>query len=435
MRKPKASFQLSNLPEQSDRLRHPCCLMNRLHILSSRIDTAGSQRPICLECMVLLSMLILYPLGIAGCSNRSQDVQADMLPLAAISARQVAAQGKLLPSTGIISLSALPGDQIESVLVKSGQVVSQGDVLVVMRSNRSRQIELEVAQQKLQEARSQVRAKKSEASLAVQSAELQVQKSELAVDQATKQLSLIKSGDSQLELAQQQMARMTRLQSNPVTRDLVGQSDLDSKSIELQRATQLFKQSVLNAEQMLQSSKLSVIFANEGVEAAKQTLFLIDNSSSIESLEKQIELLQVQLEQTLIVSPSNATVLAIYGSAGEAAGPTPILEIGDLTSMVCIAEVHEVDVARLKLGNPALINSAALPRDLKGSVSQINPLVGSPQLRLPNPLARTDFRSVPVRINIAPEDQAIAAALVQLQVDVTVSPPAVESQPEHSAAL
>ncbi len=37
-------------------------------------------------------------------------------------------------------------------------------------------------------------------------------------------------------------------------------------------------------------------------------------------------------------------------------------------------------------------------------------------------MARSDFRAVPVRIKIDDSQQAVAARLVQLQVDVTITP-------------
>ncbi len=339
-----------------------------------------------------------------------------------IAARQIAAQGKLMPATGIIGLSAVPGDQIESVLVRSGQQVSQGDVLVVMRSNQLRQIELEAAEAKLAEARNQLTATRTEARMGKQAAELKIEQAKLANTQAIKQLEIITSGQSQLDMLRSQVSRLERLRKNAITRDLIGQSDIELKQIDLERADQLYQQSVLTAKQAVQSSEVAIRLAEQASEAATESVQLAQNSTVIESLEKQIELLQAQLDLTRIVAPSDATVLAVSGSVGETAGMTPVLEIGDLSNMICIAEVHEADVSRLAVGDTATMNSAALPSTLKGTVVQVDALVGSPQMRIPNPLARTDFRAVPVRIKIEANQQAIAAALVQLQVDVTISP-------------
>ncbi len=327
-----------------------------------------------------------------------------------------------MPANGITSLSAIPGDQIESILVKSGQQVSQGDVLVVMRSNQIRQLELQAAQTKLAEAKTQFKAKQTEVKLALEAASLKVEQAQLAHTQAKKQLEIANAGDESIKMIRTQIERLKKLRSNAQLATMIGQSEVDTKEIELQRAEQLYKSNILIAEQAVETTSIAIQLAEQARGAAEENVKLVDNSMSVESLEKQIDLLNVQLEMTRVIAPSDATVLAVMASVGETAGPTPVIEVADLSSMICIAEVHEADVARLSIGDKAVMSSAALPSALSGRVIQVDPLVGSPQMRLPNPLARSDFRAVPVRIQIDKEQQAIAARLVQLQVDVTITP-------------
>jgi HlyD family secretion protein len=96
--------------------------------------------------------------------------------------------------------------------------------------------------------------------------------------------------------------------------------------------------------------------------------------------------------------------------------------MADLSEMSCVAEVHESDVGLVRIGQNAAMNSASLPRTLRGKVSRIDRVVGAPQIRSPNPLARSDFRSIAVWIQVAPEDAATAAQRVQLQVEVSITP-------------
>jgi ABC exporter DevB family membrane fusion protein len=203
---------------------------------------------------------------------------------------------------------------------------------------------------------------------------------------------------------------------------MIGQSDIDVKEIELQRSELQLQSTVLTAEQAVESTEIAVRLAEQSRDAAKENSQLFNESKAIESLEKQIELLQIQLESTRIIAPSNSTVLAVMASVGETAGPTPVIDVANLSHMICIAEVHEADVRRLSIGDKAILSSAALPNIITGKVIRIDTMVGSPQMRLPNPMARSDFRAVPVRIDIDPEHQAVAAKLVQLQVDVTITP-------------
>jgi HlyD family secretion protein len=89
--------------------------------------------------------------------------------------------------------------------------------------------------------------------------------------------------------------------------------------------------------------------------------------------------------------------------------------------MVCVAEVFEADVGRIQIGDTAKLKSSALIRDLEGRVMRVDRVVGGSQLRSPNPMARTDFRSVGVWIELDSKDSLVAAERLQLQVDVLIT--------------
>jgi HlyD family secretion protein len=91
-----------------------------------------------------------------------------------------------------------------------------------------------------------------------------------------------------------------------------------------------------------------------------------------------------------------------------------------LSEMVCVAEVHESDVASITIDDQVEIRSSALGRTLKGRVKRIDRVVGAAQMRSPNPMARSDFRSIPVWIAIDTSDTETAAQRLQLQVDVSI---------------
>ena len=106
---------------------------------------------------------------------------------------------------------------------------------------------------------------------------------------------------------------------------------------------------------------------------------------------------------------------------GELTAQLPLFELANLSEMVCVAEVHESDVASIAIDDLAEIRSSALGRTLKGRVLRIDRVVGATQMRSPNPMARSDFRSIPVWIEIDSTDAAEAAQRLQLQVDVSIN--------------
>jgi len=157
------------------------------------------------------------------------------------------------------------------------------------------------------------------------------------------------------------------------------------------------------------------------IKNAQASLEDLQQPTLFATLEKQIQLLQLQVNLAVLRAPTAGTILQVYVSAGERATTAPIFDFANLDEMVCVAEVHEADIAKIQIGHTAQLKSAALSKQLRGKVSRIDRVVGPPQMRSPNPLARSDFRSIPVWISIHPEDAPIAAERINLQVEVAIA--------------
>ena len=155
--------------------------------------------------------------------------------------------------------------------------------------------------------------------------------------------------------------------------------------------------------------------------SASESLTLVDQGSPVASLEKQIEILKEQVRQSQLLSPLDGFVISVNAEVGERVGQLPLAEVADLSEMACMAEVHESDVGKLAIGNRVELRSPSIQRTLTGTVSRIDRVVGSVQMRSPNPMARSDFRAVPVWITIDPNDVEVASRRLQLQVEVAIS--------------
>jgi len=118
----------------------------------------------------------------------------------------------------------------------------------------------------------------------------------------------------------------------------------------------------------------------------------------------------------------------------------PIMQLGDLSKMVCIAEVYEADVKELAVGQQVTIRSPAFSAPfadgdaennktagdanrqsggIKGRVTRIGNLIASPGLANRNPLAPADRSVVEVRIEIT-DKAAIEHAAKRVGLQVTV---------------
>jgi HlyD family secretion protein len=121
------------------------------------------------------------------------------------------------------------------------------------------------------------------------------------------------------------------------------------------------------------------------------------------------------------MAPMDGQVIQVLAKPGDVSLHTPLLQVADLSKMECVAEVPDRLISQITIGDIAKLQSPALPRELSGTVVEILPIVGNSSLPDPNPLALVDRESVKVRIEINEADVAIAAKLIQLQVNVTFS--------------
>jgi HlyD family secretion protein len=334
---------------------------------------------------------------------------------------QVIAQGRIQPQRGTVRVAALPGDRIEKIAVAPGEFVKKDSFLFELQSFALRTIEYDATKLKLEEAVALSNSKKQEADLAVDGAKLRLQGAKQSLIQANDQKKLATSSRDQVVSLEKQIAMLQSLRENPLTRAAIGTIELESKKGDLNRIQASSEQASLVSNHAVELAQMQVTQAHAALEFALQSRQLLESNLSLKSLDKQLEVLALQMAQGRVTSPISGIVLAVNAEIGERTAQLPIVELADLTSMVCIAEVHEADVGKVAIGDRAELKSASLVKSLRGSVQRIDRVVGAVQMRSPNPMARSDFRAVPVWIAIDTEDVSLASERLQLQVEVSIS--------------
>ena len=350
-------------------------------------------------------------------SIRNRDVSL----IEKVKSSQVLAQGRIQPAKGLVRVGAIPGDRVEQVLVQAGQTIRKLQPLIVLQSQQLRALELEAASLRLEEARAMRQVKQQEADLAIDAAGLKLQSVSQMLTQANSQLALAKKSSEQVDSLGRQISSLQQLRESPLTRAAIGTIELETKKNELTKFSSVSEQTLLAAQQAVEISKLQLAQSEKNLAAAKESRKFVEQATPIAGLEKQIEILKLQSEQSSIVSPLDGVVVTANVEVGERTSQLPLFELANLSEMVCVAEVHESDVASIAIGDLAEIRSSALGRTLNGRVLRIDRIVGAAQLRSPNPMARSDFRSIPVWIEIDSKDVEEAAQRLQLQVDVSIN--------------
>jgi HlyD family secretion protein len=390
--------------------------MMSLQRLFLNISTLSKQVSIC---FAITGMLIAN-----GCngSRTSQSGTKSNNPSGNVADQHtVKAQGRIQPERGLIRISALPGDRVEQIHVRAGDHVLRNQELANLQSQSLRALERQAAMLRLEEAKALRDAKQQEAELNVDAAKLKLEAAKESLQQALEQQAIAKKSFDQLTSIQQQITTLQQLRDAPLTRAAIGTIELEVKKSELQKATTMSEQAILAADQAVHLAQLQVSQGDKMVVSAEKSRSLVDAATPIASLEKQIELLNLQLEQSKILAPLDCVIISVNAEVGERTGPLPLVELADLTTMVCVAEVHESDAARVAVGDVAKLTSSALRTTLTGKVSRIDRVVGAAQMRSPNPMARSDFRSIPVWIVIDKDHTAAATERLQLQVDVSIN--------------
>jgi HlyD family secretion protein len=142
------------------------------------------------------------------------------------------------------------------------------------------------------------------------------------------------------------------------------------------------------------------------------------SESEIVVAKARVAVAQAQLERAYIKAPVSGRILDVLVQPGEFVGIEGLLELGRVDKMYAIAEVYETDIARVKLGQTATVQSDALPRTLNGKVELIRHKVQKQDVTGTDPAAGKDARIIEVEILL--DDSEAAAALTHLQVEIII---------------
>ena len=234
------------------------------------------------------------------------------------------------------SLAFGTGGKVEAVYVEAGDQVSQGDVLAKLDTGA---LELALAQ----------------AELALSSAEYNLDKSQQIYSQPdlTTARAAVTNARSYLNYAQLQLASAN------------SQEDIEYWENEVYQAGV----NLAAAEQRLEEMEA-------GGDSAEVSL----NRLEVAAARKALEQAQKELDEATITAPFDGIVGAVYVDEGDiipppTMAPTVAIYFITPTSLELIAEVDEVDIPLVKVGQSVTIEVDAITDELfEGTVSSISPV-------------------------------------------------------------
>ena len=336
---------------------------------------------------------------------------------------KVTALGRLEPEGEVIELSApltLDGDRIAQLLVKEGKNVKAGQIVAILDSHKRLQDAVMQAKEEVKVAQSELAQVKAGA----KSGEIAAQKATIARLQAenSTQIAAQKANIARLQAELNNAQSEYQRNQNLYQQGAISASDRDSKRLTFETAQQQLAQAQANLKRIRSSGQ-------EQVNAAKATLNQIaevrpvDVKAAQAKIDRAIAALKqakTNLEQAYIRAPMVGQIIKIHVREGEKIADSGVAEIAQTHQMMVVAEIYQTDIAKIKLGQKAVIRGQALTGELEGKVTQIGLQVNRQNVFSNQPGENLDRRVVDVKIRLNPESSKRASGLTNLQVQTAI---------------
>lgn len=338
--------------------------------------------------------------------------------------KKVTALGRLEPEAEAISLAApvdLDGDRLAQLLVTEGDIVKQGQVVVILDAQGRLQDELLQAQEQVKNARAklnQVKAGAKSGEIQAQQATIVQLEAELSGSRET-QNATIARWRSEVRTANAEYNRFVQL----YRQGAIAASNLDTKRLAAETAAAQLQEALATKNRNLDSLQAQI-------NAAKATLNRIAEvrpvdvetaQTEVDSAIASVKRAQTALDRAYIRAPIAGQILKIHTRPGEKLSDEGIVDMGKTDRMIAVAEIYQTDIAKVQVGQQATITSQAFDGEIKGKVAQIGMQVERQKVFSNQPGENLDRRIVEVKILLNPEDSKRVAHLTNLQVQTVIN--------------
>jgi HlyD family secretion protein len=243
-------------------------------------------------------------------------------------------------------------------MVPEGSVVKKGDPVVWLDAT-------DIAKQ-IKDYEASLQSVQSDDQKTIENARLQKYSNEMNVKSAKSQLA---NANAELDAERTKLARTQRLYDAQLTPETALEEE---------------KLAVLGAELGVQNAEISLAKALETQKSAEisTNISLQQSKANVRESNRRLTQLQDQLKEAILISPSDGIVVysqtwrsGTMGKVQEGDQVWPrmnIMTIPDLSNMISITQIDEVDISRIAVGQEVIIRVDALPDvTLHGKVLRI----------------------------------------------------------------
>lgn len=370
-----------------------------------------------------LQHLLLSGLLMVGCQ-----------PLAAISASptptpvaqalsNVSALARIEPSGEIHRVAPPVGRANEPIsrwLVKEGDSVRKGQPIAVMDSETLLLADLARAEAQVERAlaaKSQVEAGPKLGEMRRQEAEIERLRRERSIGLEQNE-SAIRRASTAEGNAKREWERYRAL----MTEGAVSQSLYEQKETDYllrQREREELEQAKARLDATLLASVDSARGELDRIAEVRPTDVRLAQAE-VKTAQAEVARVKAELAKTKVLSPIDGKILEILTRTGELPGTNGLAEIGQVEKMVAIAEVHQQDAARVRLGMVAEVRSPALSAPVRGRVQKLGEQVLRQRIFSNIPGENFDQRVVEVEIALDMGTSPEIRRLSNLQAEVVI---------------
>jgi HlyD family secretion protein len=345
-------------------------------------------------------------------------------PVATLKIESVSALGRLEPEGEVIQVFAptsIDGARVENLKIKHGQQIRKGDLIAVLDTYPRRQAALEEAQEQVTVAKaqlSQVEAGAKSGQIRSQSQVVDRQAIELQTE-TTAQKATIARLEAELRNAELEDRRFQSLYTDGV----VSESLRDTKQLTADTVRQQLNEAKVNLNR-IQLSKQKQVLEAEATLAQIAEVRPVDVNIARAQVARAlagVKRAEAEKDLALVRSPQDGQVLKIHTRNGEIVGNKGIISLGQTQRMVAVAEVYELDVSRIRIGQTATVISRnnAFSEVLRGKVIEVGLEINKQDVLNTDPAAKFDARVVEVRVVLDPDSSRRVGGLTNLSVEIS----------------
>lgn len=376
---------------------------------------------------VAIASLIASGIGYSAIKNRPAQAVITEAPefVADGSVESVSALGRLEPDGEVIQVFAptsVEGARVERLQVTHGEQIRKGEVIAVLDTYKRRLAALQEAQEQVSVAQAQL----SQVEAGAKSGQIRAQ--ERVVDRQQIELQTeIRAQEATIARLQAELQNAA-LEANRYRvlfrEGAVSASLRDSKQLTADTVQQQLNEAQVNLSRIRLSRQQQVSEAQATLDQVAEVRPVDVNvaRSQVAAAQARVVRAQAELDLATVRSPQDGQVLKIHTRPGELVGSQGIISLGQTQRMVAVAEVYELDISQVRVGQTATVISKnnAFAETLRGQVIEVGLEINKQDVLNTDPAAQFDARVVEVKVLLDEASSRRVAGLTNLSVQVAI---------------